>query len=77
MTKKELIADRKMRKKDLETRIDKLYDLFLKTKCLKERERITSEINSLEVKLSCVDQETVETRYYGLQEISTYSISKS
>lgn len=70
--KKEQIAECVKLKEDLETRIENLYDLFLKAKDPKERERIASDISILEIKLSCMDRKTVETRYFGLQEYSTY-----
>lgn len=77
MTRKEKEAHKKKQKELLEARIEKLYDLYLNTKCIKEREKLISAVHNLEVKLLSVEQDVIESRYFGIKEVSSFNISKS
>lgn len=77
MTRKEKAEHRRKRKEQLETRIDELYSLYFKTKCIKERDALISEAHNLEIKLLHIDQEVVKSRYFGLKEVSSFNILKS
>lgn len=62
---------------DIDRRITELYDDYLCASSITDRDKIASEIHSLEAKLIQMRQQPALSKNYGIKEMSTYSILKT